>query len=78
MIDNDEFRIMIEKLLLKIIKNPIPGKVIDLEPIFKWEILPGRRISWYSYKTGETEIWQLPEHPDPTMMKMIKGPEIVQ
>ncbi len=79
MIEEHDFRKMVTKLLIKVIENPIPGKVLDLDPIFKWTILPGRQIAWYSYETGETEIWQLPDRPaEIAMTMMIKGPEMIR
>jgi hypothetical protein len=64
------FRIMMEKLFTKIIDNPIPGEVIDLEPLGKFEILLGRKLSWYHYKTGETEIWLFPDSPNARIADM--------
>jgi hypothetical protein len=59
-----DFIIMMEKLFTEIINNPIPGQMIDLEPLGRFEILPGRQLSWYHYQTGETEIWLFPDGPN--------------
>jgi dephospho-CoA kinase len=51
----------IEREILALIEDPIPGKVLEIPHIGKLELLPDREISYLIYRTGETQIWRLPD-----------------
>ena len=60
----NDFGVVAGKLLTKIINNHVPGQVIDLEPLGRFEILPDRKLLFYRYDTGKTEIWSMPDGPN--------------
>ncbi len=54
--------------IVRFLSTPEPGMVLDIPNVAKLQHLPGRQISFMSYKTGQEQIWQLPDElePDPT------------
>jgi hypothetical protein len=56
----DDYK-MLENLIINFVKTKKPGDVLDIPEFFRFELLPDRQISYFNYRAGEEQIWELPE-----------------
>ncbi len=49
----------INKKIIDFLDHPEPGKILDIEGFIKLEHLDNLKVSWFTYITGETKIYQM-------------------
>ncbi len=51
----------IKKLVEDFLAAPKPGTSLEIPNVGRLEHLPGRRLSYLKYRTGELRVWEIPD-----------------
>jgi hypothetical protein len=51
----------IKPIVEKFLADLKPGAILEIPNIGRLEYLPGRRLTYFRYRTGELRVWEIPD-----------------
>jgi hypothetical protein len=62
-------KITIEEFLAK----SQPGTSLEIPNVGRLEHLPGRRLTYFKYRTGELRVWEIPDPQELSVIEMVQA-----
>ncbi len=65
--------VSIKKLVEDFLAAPKPGTSLEIPNVGRLEHLPGRRLSYLKYRTGELRVWEIPDPGELSIVGIIQA-----